>query len=54
MEPLQHLISKWGAGLAMTSKEQRKQWEAEQKLLASLAVLEDDLDWSCPWAESGA
>lgn len=31
----------------MTSKEQRKQWEAEQKLLASLAVLEDDLDWSC-------
>jgi len=45
---LQRLISKWGGAGAMTSKEQRKQWEAEQKLLASLAVLEDDLDWSCP------
>eukprot|EP00434_Breviolum_minutum_P015191 symbB.v1.2.013393.t1/scaffold945.1/size149787/5 len=31
----------------MTSKEQRKQWEAEQKTLALLRVEEDDLDWSC-------
>ena len=31
----------------MTSKEQRKQWEAEQKSLALLRVEEDDLDWSC-------
>jgi len=31
----------------MTSKEQRKQWEAEQKTLAALRVQEDLLDWSC-------
>eukprot|EP00438_Fugacium_kawagutii_P003737 Skav234641 [mRNA] locus=scaffold1609:280952:290795:+ [translate_table: standard] len=31
----------------MTSKEQRKQWEAEQKTLASLRIEEDAFDWSC-------
>eukprot|EP00913_Durusdinium_trenchii_P005402 g5035.t1 len=35
------------ARLKMTSKEQRKQWEAEQKTLAALRVQEDLLDWSC-------
>jgi len=31
----------------MTSKEQRKQWEAEQRSLASMRVEEDVLDFSC-------